>query len=222
MLRVLLLLTILFSSSFAGLLDFRKLDKIYNSYEAKDYNTTKALLQSMQQDNPADNYNLANTYYKLGNYEAAVRYYKRAFGEGVDEHNRLHNLANSYFKLKEYKKALLVYKIALKIREDKQTRYNLELTKKAMQQKKNPKKRKQNKKHKKEKSVKKSKHKSKKRAAKKKKLSQKDLKELKKLQKRLQRKKELKKMIRKSFQDKKVPVIMYPLNKESTNQLRPW
>jgi Ca-activated chloride channel family protein len=208
----------------AGLFDFQKVPQLYKSYSGKDFNSTKDILFSLKEESPIYYYNLGNVYYKLGRYQEAVRSYKRAFGEGVDEHSRLHNLANTYFKLKEYKKALSVYEIALKIRDDADTRYNLELTKKLLQKKRNTKKStKKSKEKKKEKSIQKSKNKSDKKSQKEaKKLSKKELQKLNELEKKLQRKNQLKKMMSKSFKDRKVPVIMYPLNKKAENRVKPW
>ncbi|HGZ70196.1 MAG TPA: tetratricopeptide repeat protein [Nitratifractor sp.] len=206
----------------AGLFDFKNSAELYSSYSAKDYNKSKEILLSSGQESPVYNYDLANVYYKLGRYQEALKYYKRAFGKDVDEQSRLHNLGNTYFMLNEYKKALSIFEIALKIRDDKDTRYNLELTKKLLQKKKEPKKSDKKKKQK-EKSVQKSKQKSDKESKKKvKKLSKKELQRLNKLEKRLQQKKRLKKMLEKSFKDRKVPVIMYPLIKKPEEKRRPW
>jgi len=218
--RLTLLIGICLSFLNAGLLDFKRISKIYSSYERGDFKESRDMLVSLKKDNPIYYYNLANSYYKLGRYKLAILYYKRAFGSGVGEPARLHNLGNSYFKLKEYKNAIVAFEVALKIADDSDTRYNLELAKEALkkreekkeQQKKEKKKKKRNKKEKNGKSKKKNK----------KKLSKKELKKLEELRRKMQLKEELKKMVHKSFKEKKVPVIMYPLKQSSKNREKPW
>ena len=215
-------LLLLFALSFAdaGLFDFIKRSTIQKSYTQGDYNTTKDTLLALHKDRAVDNYNLANVYYKLGRFKEAIRYYKRAFGEGVDEHDRLHNLGNSYFLSKEYKRAITAYSYALKLREDADTQHNLELAQEALKKPKQQKE--QDRKKKKEKSKKNSPNKSDKKQKEARKLTKKELKALDDLKKRLQHKEEIKKMLQKNFKDKKVPVIMYPLNQKEAERKEPW
>lgn len=204
----------------AGLFDFLKSMDIEKSYAKGDYNTTKELLRSLNTDNPKYNYNLANVYYKLGRYQEAIRYYKRAFGKGVDEHSRLHNLGNSYYQSKAYKNAIIAYRYALKLKEDPDTQHNLVLAQKALQR---PKKQKeQEHKKQKEKRSKKPTKESKKRQKEARKLTKKEIKALDELKKRLHHKEELKNLLKKSFKGKKIPVIMYPLKINKKDKKEPW
>ncbi len=50
--------------------------------------------------------------------------------EGIDEATRLHNIGNSQFQKKEWDKAIETYEKALELKEDEDTRFNLELAKK--------------------------------------------------------------------------------------------
>ena len=219
-LRISLLLLLLPYLATANFFDFAKISAISKSYKEGDFNTTKKLLLSLHEDTPQYHYNLANTYYKLGRYNEAIKEYKRAFGQGVDEHSRLHNLGNSYFRIKDYKSAIIAYYYALKLKEDPQTRYNLELAKEALKKPKHQKE--QSKKKKKEKKKKNSQKQSKKRQQEARKLTKKEIKALNDLKKRLKQKEEIKKMLQKSFKEKKVPVIMYPLYQKRENSKEPW
>jgi Ca-activated chloride channel family protein len=128
----------------AGLMDFATISEAQEAYKQRDYNKSVHLLESLKKDSPSYYYDLGNSYYKAKNYSKAIEAYKRAKGEGVDEHSRLHNLGNSYFKSKKLKEAVVAYETALKIKDDAQTKYNLELTKKLLEQKKKKKAQKQN------------------------------------------------------------------------------
>ncbi len=219
-LKIFLLLLLLPSLAAANFFDFAKTAAIVKSYEKGDFNTTKKLLLSLHKDTPLYHYNLANTYYKLGKYNKAIKEYKRAFGEGVDEHSRLHNLGNSYFRIKDYKSAVIAYSYALKLQEDPQTRYNLKLAKEALKKPKHQKE--QAKKKHQEKKKKNSQKQSTKKQKEARKLTKKEIKALDELKKRLQQKEEIKKMLQKSFKEKKVPVIMYPLYQKRENSKEPW
>ncbi len=218
--KVVLFLLFVTSISEAGLFDFLKNSTIYKSYEARDYNTTKDLLLTEHEDSAVYYYDLANTYYKLGRFKEAIIYYKRAFGEGVDEHNRLHNLGNSYFQIKEYKWAIIAYTYALKLKEDADTQHNLELAKNAL---KKPKQQKEsNREKRREKSKKDAQKKSKKEQNKARKLTQKELKALKDLKKKMQQKEEIKRILQRNLKEKRVPVIMYPINQKESDDKQPW
>ncbi len=201
--RVLLLL--LFGFIQAGLFDFHTIDVIQKSYKQKNYANTIRYLYDLKREDAVVNYDLGNAYYKAKEYKNALKYYKRALGEGVEEHNRLHNIGNCYFYLKEYKNAIIAYKKALQLRKDPQTKANLELAQYRLKHKEldkvlKPKKRKLPRKMKQHKTP-----------IKNKKLTKKELEELKKKLKEQKMKKELKKLIKKSFKNKEVPILMYKI-----------
>ena len=216
--RFLILTLMLFSILKAGLFDFEKLQKAEELYRAKDYNASAEILINLHKDTPVYNYNIASSYYKAKSYHKALKYYKRAFGDGVDELARLYNIGNCYFKLNKLDSAITAYKIALKVRQDEDVLYNLKQAINAKKVKKTKPKEQQKKKHKKKK------EKQGKSKKKRKKLSKKELKKLKELQKKRELNKKLKKMIKRSFKDRKVPVLMYRIKEGSNTEApkNPW
>ena len=202
----------------AGLFDFTKLSKAEKLYKEGDYNGSAKVLESFGVDSNIYRYDMANTLYKSGRYKEAIKQYKRAFGDGVDELSRVYNLGNCYFKLQDYDSAILAYKTALKIRDDKDVEANLAL---AIKKSYEPKKRK-TKKHKKKKKKKEKNSKSKKKN--KKKLSKKELKKLKELAKKKLLQKELKKMLNNSLKERNIEVLMYRVKEGDTKNepLNPW
>ncbi len=215
--RVLFIVTIFSMILNAGLFDFSKLSKAEKLYNEGDYNDSAKVLKSFGVDGNIYRYDMANTLYKAGRYKEAIKYYKRAFGNGVDELNRVYNLGNCYFKLQDYKNAILAYKAALKIRDDKDAKENLAL---AIQKSKEPKN--QSKKHKKKQKKRERNGKSKKKN--KKKLSKKELRKLKEIAKKKLLDKELKKMLKNNLKERKVEVLMYRVKEGDTKDepVNPW
>ncbi len=136
LLTVLLLATTL--PTYAGILDFKRLDEAKRSYEAKEYAKSYQLYEeyAKQTDDAEAYYNAANALYKEGKYEQAQKMYQKVTGtEMTLRHNALHNLGNSYAKEgtpQALKKAIESYEKALKLRDDVQTRENLERVKEAL------------------------------------------------------------------------------------------
>jgi len=223
MLRLLIPFILLISFANSGLFDFYKIYQAKKRYESGDFNKSLKLFKSLKIDTPIYNYNLANCYYKTKNYKMSILYYKRAFGEGVKEIDRLHNLGNAYLKLKEYNNAIVAYESALKLKDSNDTKHNLLIAKfLKKQQLKQQKKNKKSKKHK-NKNVKHSKHKNKKQLARKK-LTKEELKKLRELEKKEKLNKELKKFIKKSLEGKKLPVLMYRIKEGNIEKhpKNPW
>ncbi len=85
-------------------------------------------------------YNLGNTYFKQKSYEEALRSYVRAASSTeseVDKHSAFHNLGNVMMEKKDYAKAVEAYKNALRNDPtDDESRYNLALAKKKLEQQK--------------------------------------------------------------------------------------
>ena len=218
--RVLFIFTLFSLILNAGLFDFTKLSKAEKLYAEGDYNGSAKVLKSFGVDNNIYRYDMANTLYKAGQYKEAIKYYKRAFGDGVDELARVYNLGNCYFKLKDYESAILAYKTALKIRYDKDVEANLALAIKKAKEPKKPKKKAKKDKVKKKKKDKNGKSKKKNR----KKLSKKELKKLKELAKKKLLQKELKKMLNNSLKERKIEVLMYRVKEGDTKNepLNPW
>jgi len=215
--RALLIFFIFSITLNAGLFDFIKLSKAEKLYSKGDYNASVKVLESFGVDSNIYRYDMANTLYKSGRYKEAIRQYKRAFGEGVDELSRIYNLGNCYFKLKDYDNAILAYKTALKIRDDEDVKYNLALAIKKLKEPKNQNQKKKKREKKKEKSGKSKKKNSKK-------LSKKELKKLKEIAKKRLLQKELKKILKDSLKERKVEVLMYRVKEGDTKNVpkNPW
>jgi Ca-activated chloride channel family protein len=229
--RRVLILFFAVTLNFASIVDFNKISKATLLYNSGNYKESYSSFKELKSDTPEVNYNIANTLYKQGKYKAAIKYYKRAFGASVDEANRIYNIGNCYFLLKEYDNAIFAYKMALKLKDDEDTKANLALAYKIKNRpKKQSKKDKQKKKEGKGAKDKQNKGKkgksSKKSTNKDKKLTKEELKMLKELEKKTKFKKELKKMLNRSLKDKKAPVLMYRIDSGNTKakpqELKPW
>ncbi|WP_109436117.1 tetratricopeptide repeat protein [Aquimarina sp. AU119] len=87
---------------------------------------------------PTAKYNLANAYYTSEKYdEATVRYTEAAKVATAksEKHKAFHNQGNTYMEQKKYKEAVEAYKNALRSNpKDDETRYNLALAKKMLEQ----------------------------------------------------------------------------------------
>ncbi len=113
----------------AGIFDFKDVDKAKEAYKKKNYDATIAHLNSLKDSikDPALEYDLGNAYYKKGKYKEALKHYEKA--KGVDEANRLYNTGNAYANSGDIKSAIDAYEQSLKIRDDADTRKNLEILK---------------------------------------------------------------------------------------------
>jgi len=93
---------------------------------------------SKSDSNAVAPYNLGNSYYKRESFGEAFGRYKMAGERTVEKpkkHKAFHNMGNVFMKKKEYAKAVEAYKNALRNNpEDEETRYNLALAKKMMEQ----------------------------------------------------------------------------------------
>ncbi|WP_281951344.1 VWA domain-containing protein [Nitrosophilus kaiyonis] len=119
----------------AGLFDFKDIKKAKEYYNEKNYQKALKYFKKVAQEKKSAQsfYDLANAYYKTKQYKKAIEYYNKVQTPNKElERYKLHNLGNSYFMLKQYKKAIEFYEKALKIKEDPDTRYNLELAKKML------------------------------------------------------------------------------------------
>jgi Ca-activated chloride channel family protein len=122
----------------AGILDFQLLDKAKTSYESGDYNESSKFYSKYLASHKSakSQYNLANANYKKGNYKAAAVGYEQIHTDDKNlQFNSLHNLGNSYAKqgdMNSLKKAVSAYEKALKIKDDKDTKENMQGVKKAL------------------------------------------------------------------------------------------
>ncbi len=138
---VFLLFAIFFANPHAkaDVLDFMKLKDAKEAYEAKEYEKAAKLYQEYgdSSKNGQSYYDAGNAYYKQQKYKEAIESYEKAtFEDKESRANNFANMANAYAKqgsTENLKKAVQKYEDALKIKEDKQTRENLEAVKKAIQ-----------------------------------------------------------------------------------------
>ncbi len=126
---ILTLLLTIFSS--ASLLDFKYLDDAKEAYLKKDYKKAEELYNKIENDNAK--FNLADTLYREKKYKDAIDVYNSIDSKDL-EFKKLHNIGNSYAKLNKIDDAIKSYEEALKIKDDKDTKFNLELLKKKKKQ----------------------------------------------------------------------------------------
>ncbi len=119
----------------AGLSDFKLIEEAQRAYERGAYEiaASKFKLLAQEKQSPQSFYDAGNALYKAKKYKEAIEYYQKVQTDDKElEFRKLHNLGNSYFKLKEFQKAIQMYQKALRIKDDAQTRFNLELAKKML------------------------------------------------------------------------------------------
>ncbi|MCH9739966.1 MAG: tetratricopeptide repeat protein, partial [Epsilonproteobacteria bacterium] len=109
---------------FADILPFQTIEKANDAYEKGEYHKSAELFNELKKDDPTVAYNEANAHYKAGDYDKALKHYEKA--KGIDEATRQHNLGNTHFKKDDLENAIKSYEESLKIRDDEDTRYNLE------------------------------------------------------------------------------------------------
>ncbi|CAA6798432.1 MAG: TPR domain protein in aerotolerance operon, partial [uncultured Sulfurovum sp.] len=113
---------------FADMFDFQTIEKANSAYVEGDFNKSAKLFGSLKNSDSTVAYDKANAEYKAGRYDEALSSYKKA--KGVDEAQRQHNIGNAHFKKQELDKAIEAYEKALEVRDDEDTKHNLELAKK--------------------------------------------------------------------------------------------
>lgn len=124
----------------SGLLDFQLLSEAKSRYDAGEFNQSAQLFDAYAQNHPSPEvlYNRANAAYKAGAYDEAIATYEQ-LRSGAAKHpfEVLHNLGNSYAKkgdAESLAKAVEAYEAALSVKEDQETKENLEAVKKALEQ----------------------------------------------------------------------------------------
>jgi len=130
----------------AGLLDFMELDKAKDAYLSKNYKEASTIYEDYAQktNNGESYFNAGNAFYKDKNYKKAIESYKKATFDTKDLRAKNYaNMGNAYAsssKEKDLEKAVQSYEKSLKIKDDKQTKENLEAVKKVLKKKKKKKK----------------------------------------------------------------------------------
>ena len=96
------------------------------AYAEQRYLDELEMYKKTAQNSPEDFYNLANAYYKAGQYEEAIDTYTGVRSRSADlKHKVFHNLGNAYVRLEMYEEARQAYKKSLILKYDKQTDENL-------------------------------------------------------------------------------------------------
>ena len=133
-------------SAYGMELEFENIEKAKEYYEKKEFDKAADIYRKIS-SKPQTYYNLANTLYKEGKYAEAIKAYGKIVTEDQDlEYKKLHNMGNSFVKTDDLQKAKEFYEKALHIKEDKETRENLDLVNKELEKQKKQDKQDQNKK----------------------------------------------------------------------------
>ena len=113
----------------ASLLDFQILDEAETSY--KDGNYSNAIAQYAKLETKSDEvvYDEANSHYQLKDYKKALELYD-SLSSPTLAFEKWHNLGNTQAQLGKLEEGIKAYEEALKIKDDKDTRFNLEFLKK--------------------------------------------------------------------------------------------
>ena len=148
--KKLIILLLFIGIANASFLDVFKIKDAQEAYKKSDYNSTIINYNKVEKPSDDIHYNLGEAYYKDKKYKEALKEFKAVNSKKL-EFKKQHNIGNTLAHLKKIEDAIKAYEKALKIKEDKDTRYNLELLKKMKkkQQQKKKQNKKQNKKNKK-------------------------------------------------------------------------
>jgi len=127
--KYLLLLAVLFGSQAqASFFDLLKLDVAYEAYAEEEYNRSQEILSTLSTQTLQSQIALANSYYKLGEYQRAIKTYQTIRSTSPQIKQMLYyNIANAYTQLASYDKAKRYYAQALQLGEDEDARANLAL-----------------------------------------------------------------------------------------------
>ncbi|NOQ29552.1 MAG: VWA domain-containing protein [Helicobacteraceae bacterium] len=123
----------------ADILDFQTLESAQEAYNQKEFKKSSELYDKF--DSEQAKYNRANALYNQKLYkEASQAYAGIAKGSSELYLRSQHNLGNTYAKSNKLDEAVKAYENSLSIKEDEQTRENLEAVKKAIKKQKKQKK----------------------------------------------------------------------------------
>lgn len=119
----------------AGLMDFIILHDAQEAYRAGEYKRSAGLYAEYARETHSNEalYDQANALYRGGRYADAAKVYRHVFFADRDrQFDVLHNLGNAFARQsgkRSYVKAIAAYEKALRIKEETQTRENLERVK---------------------------------------------------------------------------------------------
>ena len=123
----------------AGVLDFMDIKGANEAYAKKHYNEAAKQFEKYAKNSqkPEAYYSAGNAYYRADKYTKALKMYKHVHTKDAKlKAYTLHNMGNAYVKLRKYKDAIEAYKQALKLKDDPETKKNLEIAKKLLEKKK--------------------------------------------------------------------------------------
>jgi len=133
--KVFFLLFVLTQFLNASIFEFQTLDEAKRAYKSGNYEkSAKLYLEVAKNGKDEVKFNAADALYKAGKYQEALTLFKSISSKDL-QFKKLHNMGNCYAKLKKFDDAIKMYEEALKIREDKDTRFNLDLLKKLKKKK---------------------------------------------------------------------------------------
>ncbi|PIF04685.1 MAG: hypothetical protein CSA86_01085 [Arcobacter sp.] len=124
------------TKSFSYTFNFENIDKATKAYKNKDYKTASQFYRKVNTSNESL-YNLGNALYKEKKYKAAIDVYNKIVTNNKElGAKKLHNIGNSYVKSNNLEKAKEYYEKSLKIKNDKETKENLDAVNKELEKKK--------------------------------------------------------------------------------------
>lgn len=117
----------------AGVTDFHTLQKAKEAYESGNYTEASAHYAEVKDKNEQARFNYADALYKAKQYGDAAKVFSTITDPALKQ-QALHNLGNSLALSGKTDEAIQAYEASLKLGDDEDTRYNLELLKKQQQQ----------------------------------------------------------------------------------------
>ncbi len=121
------------SDAAAGVMDFKTLGEAKQAYEVGNYTKASELYGRLHGKNAQARYNYGDALYKQKKYKEAAEVFKQIDDPAL-KHKALHNLGNALANSGKTDEAIKAYEEALKLEEDKDTRYNLDLLKQQKKQ----------------------------------------------------------------------------------------
>ncbi|WP_456485233.1 tetratricopeptide repeat protein [Hydrogenimonas sp.] len=142
--RYILLLTSFCLFSHAGVTDFLTLKEAKEAYAKHEYEKAAREYEKIAKEGSQEAlFDEADALYKAGRYEDALKKFQAVKSPKL-KFKKLYNIGNCYAHMGKIDEAIKAYEEALKIEEDENARYNLELLKKLKEKKRKDKKSKKN------------------------------------------------------------------------------
>ncbi|MEA3314427.1 MAG: tetratricopeptide repeat protein [Campylobacterota bacterium] len=124
--KIILVISI-YNLGFGSIFDFDYINKANIAYEKKDYETSSKYFGMVNSDEAL--FNKGDSLYREKKYEEALESYTSIKDKSL-QFKKLYNMGNSYAHLNKIDEAINSYEEALKIKDDSDAKYNLELLKK--------------------------------------------------------------------------------------------